>query len=80
MYCYNVGDIDYNAGLYNVTFPAGDVSVMFNVSITDDNILEMVEKFNLTITSTSLPSRIFSDDIEQTTVFITDNDGKYQLE
>ena len=54
--------------------------MMFNVSITDDNILEMVERFNLTISSTSLPSRIFSDDIEQTTVFITDNDGKYQLE
>ena len=85
MYCYYIGDVDYNAGLYNVTlynvtFPAGDVRVMFNVSITDDNILEMVEKFNLTISSTSLPSRIFSDDIEQTTVFITDNDGKYQLE
>ena len=54
--------------------------MMFNVSITDDNILEMVEKFNLTISFTSLSSRIFSDDIQQTTVFITDNDGKYQLE
>ena len=54
--------------------------MMFNVSITDDSILEMVEKFNLTISSTSLPSRIFSDDIQQTTVFITDNDGKYQLQ
>ena len=54
--------------------------MMFNVSITDDNILEMVEEFNLTIISTSLSTRIFSDDIQQTTVFITDNDGKYQLE
>ena len=80
MYCYYVGNVDYNAGLYNVTFPAGGVRVMFNISITDDNILEMVEKFNLTISSPSLRSRIFSDDIEQTTVFITDNDGKYQLE
>ena len=54
--------------------------MLFNVSITDDDILEMVEKFNLTIGSTSLPTRIFSGDIQQTTVFITDNDGKYQLE
>ena len=54
--------------------------MMFNVSITDDNILEMVEKFNLTISSTSLPTRIFTDDIQQTTVFITDNDSKHRLE
>ena len=74
-----VGDVDYNAGLYNITSSAGDVRVMFNISITDDDILEMVEKFNLTISSTLLPTRIFTGDIQQTTVFITDNDGKYKL-
>ena len=72
------GDVDYN-GLENITFSAGDVRVMFNVSITDDDILEMMEKFNLTISSTSLPTRIFTGDIQQTTVLITDNDGKCQL-
>ena len=73
----HAGDVDYN-GLGNITFSAGDVRVMSNVSITDDNILEMVEKFNLTISSTSLPIRILMDDIQQTTVLITDNDGKCQ--
>ena len=53
--------------------------MMFNVSITDDVILEMIENFNLTISSTSLSTRIFSGDIQQTTIFITDNDGKCQL-
>ena len=53
--------------------------MMFNVSITDDVILEMIEKFNLTISFTSLSTRIFSGDIQQATIFITDNDGKYQL-
>ena len=74
----HAGDVDYN-GLGNITFSAGDVRVMFNVSITDDNILEMIEKFNLTISSTSLPIRIFMGDIQQITVLITDNDGKCQL-
>ena len=74
----HAGDVDYN-GLDNITFSAGDVRVMFNVSITDDDILEMVEKFNVTISSTSLPTRIFTGDFQQTTVLITDNDGKCQL-
>ena len=48
----------------------------FNISITDDNILENVEEFNLTINSTSLPNRILNGDIQQTAIFITDDDGK----
>ena len=78
MFINHVGDVDHK-GLDNITFSAGDVRVMFNVSITDDDIFEMVEKFNLTISSTSLPIRIFMGDIQQTTVLITDNDGKCQL-
>ena len=49
----------------------------FNISITDDNILENVEEFNLTISLTSLPDRIFNRDIQQTTIFIADDDGKF---
>ena len=48
----------------------------FNISITDDNILENVEEFNLTINSTSLPNRILNGDIQQTAISITDDDGK----
>ena len=71
-----VGGVDYNAGLYTITFFAEDVRITFNISINDDNILEMIEEFNLTISSTSPPARIFSGNIQETNVFIIDNDGK----
>ena len=80
MYSNCIGDVDYDAGLYSVMFSAGEVRVSFNISITDDNILEVTEEFNLTIISNSLPTRIFNGSIKQTTVFIIDNDGKYQFE
>ena len=79
MYCNSI-DVDYDAGLYSVMFPAGEVTVSFNISITDDNVLEFtVEEFSLTIMSSSFPTRIFSGIIQQTTVFIIDNDGKLQF-
>ena len=62
--------------MYIVTFSAEDVRITFNISITDDNILEMIEEFNLTISSTSPSARIFSGNIQEANVFITDNDGK----
>ena len=79
MYCNSIGDVDYDAGLYSVMFAAGEVAVSFNISITDDNVLEVVEEFSLTIMSNSFPTRIFSGIIQQTTVFIIDNDGKHQF-
>ena len=80
MYLKYTGDVDYNAGIYDVMFSTGGVRMMFNVSIFDDNILEFVEEFNLTISSISLSTIIFSGTIQQATVFIIDNDGKCQLE
>ena len=79
MYCNSIGDVDYDAGPYSVMFPAGEVTMSLNISITDDNLLEVVEEFNLTVISNSLPTRIFSGVIQQTTVFIIDNDGKHQF-
>ena len=55
---------------------AGDVRVTFNISITDDDVLETTEEFNLTISSIS-SSRIFAGSIQRATVFIIDNDGKH---
>ena len=70
-----VGGVDYDVGLYSVMISAGDVRVTFNINITDDNILETTEEFDLTISSISL-SRIFASNIQQATVFVIDNDGK----
>jgi len=71
-----IGNVDYNAGSYIVTFSAKDVRTTFNISITDDNILEMTEEFNLTIISISPSVRIFSGNIQEANVIIIDNDGK----
>ena len=52
-------------------------SVLFNVSITDDNVLEVDENFSLTIDPSSLPSNVTIDNPSQATVTVLDNDGKY---
>ena len=67
---------DYGSGPYSVTIPAKATSVQFDVNIHDDNVLEMDENFNLTITTPPLPGRVIITNRE-TTVTIVDNDGKY---
>ena len=74
--CYNyIDNKDYNAGPYAVTIPAGQNDVTFSVTITDDNIREESETFNLIIYEASLPSGISSNDINAVTVTIMDRDG-----
>ena len=68
--------MDYDSGPYNITFPAGTISVPFNVSITDDNMLEDNEKFLLTVDLSSLPDNITASDPYQATVTIADKNGK----
>ena len=70
------GGDDYSSGPYNVTFLAGVTLVPFNVSITDDNVLEDNESFLLTIDFSVMPSNVTADNISQVTVTILDNDGK----
>ena len=67
--------MDYDSGPYNITFPAGTTSVPFNISITDDDILEDDENFLLTIDLSLLPSNITASDPYQATVTIVDKDG-----
>ena len=68
--------MDYDSGPYNITFPAGTTSIPFNVSITDDDILEDNENFLLTVDLSSLPDNITASDPYQATVTIVDKDGK----
>ena len=63
--------MDYTSGPYSVTFPAGVMSVPFNISINYDNIFEDNENFTLTINS-SLPTGVMVDNPGQTTVTIID--------
>ena len=46
------------------------------MGITDDNILESNERFQLSIISSSLPNRVTVDNPSEVTVTIVDNDRK----
>ena len=71
------GDSDYNFSIfYNVTIPAGQITTPFNISITDDNVLERNESFNIFIIPELLPSDISLGNPNRTTVTIVDDDSK----
>ena len=75
--CYVTGGgVDYGSGPYTIIIPAEEISVPFDVPITDDRVLEGDESFNLTINTSSLPSRVTVTNPHQATVTIVDNDGK----
>jgi len=67
---------DYDVGPYNVTFPAGDTTVSFNVTIIDDRILESDETFQLSINTEKLPDNVTINDPINITVNIVDDDCK----
>ena len=75
MYITMVGD-DYETGPFNVTIPAGEISVSFNVSLINDNVFEANESFILTIDSSSLPSGVLVQPDCMTVVTIVDDDGE----
>ena len=62
-------------------FPAGETNVSFDVTITNDNVLENNETFNLTIVGESLPNNVTVGKISQTTVTIVNDGGsrKYAI-
>jgi len=70
-------DNDYSPGPYDLTIPSGDISVSFNISITDDNILETMEEFFLIVDPSSLPDGVTVGSEGNTTVVIVDNDRKF---
>ena len=68
--------VDYNSGPYSVTFTAGKTSVSFDIALTDDNILEKNEFFNLTIDTPLLPNGFTVGSPGQAIVTIINNDSK----
>ena len=63
---------DYGSGSYQVTFTAGEIISLFDVPITDDNVVEDDETIDLTIQSTSLPNRVSATNPSQTNITIMD--------
>jgi len=57
-----------------VIFFSGETNYVFNISIIDDNLLEPVESFNLTIQSLSGDATI--GNLDHVMISIFDNDGE----
>ena len=73
------GGVDYDSGPYVITFPAGVTRVSFAVVITNDNVLEGDEKFNLVIDPSFLRHRQTVSNPDRVTVTIYDDDGNLIL-
>ena len=67
---------DYRSGPYTATFSSGVTSYVFNIPITDDNVVESTESFILAIEPILLPAGISFSSYPQATVTISDYDGK----
>ena len=59
-----------------MTIPAGQISVLFDVPINDDNLFEENEEFLLTIDQSSSLNGVIIGSPNITVVNISDNDGK----
>ena len=68
--------MDYHSGSYHIIFASGIIQAAFNISITDDNILEINETFVVTIDESSLPSGVVVGKQNQTRVIIIDDDSE----
>ena len=71
-----LGDIDYANGPYNFTIFSGMTSIIVDVAIISDNILEENENFYLTINSSSLPVDITAGNPFQAEITIINDDCK----
>ena len=75
---------DYQAGLYNVTFPAGSTTTTINVAIEDDDIYEGntdPETFTAMISTANTGVRsISAGDDDTATILIEDNEGAQSLQ
>ena len=71
-----LGGSDYVSGPFEVTIPAGQISISFNVPIVDDTMLEGNENFDLFIVPRSLPKRVTHSNPSRITITILDDDSK----
>ena len=60
-------------------FPAGLTEAIFNISLIDDDILEVTETFILIINPSSLPNNVTIGELGEAAVTILDNDGEFLI-
>ena len=76
-HAYNLtGSIDYYPGPYNVSFPAGETIISFNILITDNDVIGGNKAFRLSIDSNTLPSGGTRNSPYSVTVTIQNDDCK----
>ena len=63
-----------------MTIPTGQISVLFDVPINDDNVPEKRETFLLTIDQSSSLNGVIIGSPHVTVVNISDNDGEFCFE
>ena len=69
--------MDYDSTTITITFTAGTTSTTVNVSVTNDNIAEKSETFDLNfIIPSSLSGRVIPGTITKAVGNITDDTGK----
>jgi len=73
------GTGDYLNGVYSVTFPANMIMQYVDITICDDDVLEVDETFSLIIVSNSHPDNVTNGSPHSVTVTIVDNDCKCLL-
>lgn len=74
------GSIDYvfpRSGYIRVIFPAGITSVSLSIRVIDDEIIERIEYFNVSIVDLSLPDGVTVAGSSSVSVNILDDDSKY---
>ena len=76
MVIYAVEGNDYTPGPYSVTIPAGETNPSFMIPITDDDMYEGDESFQLTIDTNSLPDGVIPGDPARAEVTIRNDDGE----
>ena len=68
--------MDYHSGPYHFIFTSGITQAVFDISITDDNILEGNENFVVAIDGSSLPLGVVVGENNQARVIIRDDESK----
>ena len=72
--------MDYDSTPITATFTAGSTRAMVNVSLTNDDIVEAIETFDLILSITSsLQGQVIPGATTTATGNINDNDGKRLL-
>ena len=72
---YTTGGTDYDGNPRTVNIPSGVTMQQFGIDITNDNIVECIERFNVRITSVTT-CRVTIGDNNMSEVRITDDDSK----